>query len=236
MGKFIDLTGRRFGRLTVLARAENHKKDVMWRCLCDCGNEITTARSSLLAGRTRSCGCLARESSARIIKKVNDDGATNHNWKHGLSRTRLYRVWTDIKSRCINSSVPEFKWYGGRGIKICDEWKDSFSKFKDWAVSNGYADNLTIDRIDNDGNYCPENCRWATMKEQCRNRSSNRVFEGKTFIEWEEQLGVKPGTIAGRIHKGWSIQQAVSTPKCEHRGKRYRFTTPQSKPSNEGVK
>lgn len=154
----VDMTGQRFGRLTVLCRSESVKKRTMWKCICDCGTEIVAEAHNLKTGHTCSCGCLQRERT----------GTANRT--HGKRQTRLYRIWNCMKNRCYYPGYHAYKHYGGRGITVCDEWRDNFQAFHDWAMSNGYADGLTIDRKDNDQGYSPENCRWATMKEQNQNK------------------------------------------------------------------
>lgn len=197
----IDLTGRHFGKLEVLKRAENGKNGaIRWLCLCDCGNKTIVQGSNLKNGRTSSCGCNMYS------------GVT----KHGHYGERIYNVWDKMRNRCNNMNYDAYESYGGRGIKVCDEWND-FETFYNWSMTHGYSDNLTLDRVDNDDGYSPENCRWATRKEQARNRRSSRWFTygGKTLtmIEWSEVTGIPYHTLSDRINEyGWDIERALTTP------------------------
>lgn len=213
MGKFIDLTGQKFGRLTVKERAENSKQNrARWKCICDCGREVIVEGQHLRSGVTKSCGCYQRECAAKA------------NIKHGGSQTRLYTIWENIKKRCYNKNTEHYSDYGGRGISMCESWKNSFESFKDWALENGYSGNLTIDRIDFNGNYEPSNCRWVTIKEQANNKRNNILLthngETKTIAQWAEEVGLKRRTIRARIDQyGWTIEEALFTPVGQPRNK-----------------
>lgn len=171
-----DLTGVRFGRLTVIKYyGLSTKKQIYWLCKCDCGNDVYVRTTALTHGIKKSCGCLQLESG-------------HSNYKYGCKTNRLYTIWRGMKARCLNINDKCYHLYGGRGISICKEWMNDFASFQSWSLNNGYADNLSIDRIDSNGNYEPNNCRWATSSEQNSNKSNNHYLtidgETKTLGEW----------------------------------------------------
>lgn len=198
---FIDLTGQRFGRLLVIEQVPGYTKDTRWVCRCDCGKIVEVRRQSLRKGNTTSCGCYHREIAGGNFKT------------HGLSHTKLHHIWEGMKHRCNYESDVGYYKYGARGIRVCDEWLNDFKAFYDWAIQNGYEDGLTIDRINNEEGYCPENCRWATLIEQANNtRSNHRIVcrgEEHTLTEWSRISGIKPATIRNRLRSGWSEEEAI---------------------------
>lgn len=202
MGTYKDLTGQTFGRLTVLERIDKNGR-AYYVCRCSCGNLCEVFHSNLMQGFSKSCGCLQRELAA-----------DNHR-THGMTGTRIHGVWRAMKDRCTRKSCKAYKNYGGRGITICDEWlgEDGFQHFYDWSMSHGYRDDLTIDRIDNNGNYCPENCRWATYKEQGNNTRKNHfiTYDGltMTIAQWERHLNLNKGTISNRLRRGWTEEECI---------------------------
>lgn len=174
----------------------------MYRCKCDCGNEKDILAVHLRSGHTQSCGCFRAETAAKT------------RFIHGDTNERIYIIWKNMKARCLNKNHDDYPLYGGRGISICDEWKDNYINFKTWAINNHYSDNLSLDRIDVNGNYCPENCRWITQKGQCNNTRQNVILEYQgelhTMKEWSEILGINYGTLYSRIRRGWNTERALT--------------------------
>ncbi len=202
MGKVSNLESRLFGRWVVLEKAGAKNRNLYYLCKCVCGMEKRVSGQSLLSGDTRSCGCLHSE----IVKKIFTT--------HGAADTKEYIVWEGMRARCRNRNKQDFKNYGGRGIKVCDRWLNSFENFiEDMGLC---PDGLTIERMDNDGNYSPKNCRWGTRKEQALNRRSNNVlvYRGisKTVSEWAEMLNVERSAIVHRLERGWSIEDTLEKP------------------------
>lgn len=180
MPGFIDLTGQRFGRLTVIERANTGKPRGWWKCLCDCGNETIVQSDSLRRGSTKSCGCYGKERAL--------EAATKHGHGGRKNRSRLYRTWSGMIQRTTNPKDKYYYNYGGRGIGVCPEWRESFPEFQKWAEDTGYKDDLYIDRIDNEKGYSPDNCRWVTRFQQQNNLRCNvryRFLDGKSFTQSE---------------------------------------------------
>jgi hypothetical protein len=197
-----DIVGQKFGRWTVLKEMAQTKKHGSRRflCECECGGRKVVNWQPIVNGGSRSCGCLAKElKAARRIT-------------HGKSKTRLYGIWSAMKARCSVKNHQSYGNYGGRGISVCDEWFHDFLPFHDWAIFNGYNDKLTIERINNNGDYCPENCRWATRREQLRNKRTSRniTYRGETLLleDWARKLGIKANTLIYRL-KNFDMDKAM---------------------------
>lgn len=268
--RVIDLTGHKYGRWTVIENAGYKNKEIVWKCICECGNVGYIASHSLRTGNSKSCGCLAKElTSIRnkenpIKKPIIDlkgkrfgnlivvemeehivgkhvtwkckcdcgnkiivDGSylrngqkthcgCNKPFSYRLTHPRLYRIWQNMRERCGNPKNNRYYDYGGRGIKVCTEWQDSFETFCKWALENGYGDELSIDRIDVNGNYEPSNCRWITMFDQMGNTRKNVyiTYKGETkhLSEWCRILNFKQATIDYRLKNGYSVEEAFETP------------------------
>lgn len=198
--------GHKFGRLTPI-RKDGHNKygDALWECVCDCGKHSSVRTTDLLRGRTTSCGCYARDVCIRR--------STKHNGSHRGNQEKLYRIWNDMKRRCSKKNRADYERYGGRGISVCDDWESSYEIFRDWALSNGYSDGLSIDRIDNDKGYSPDNCRWVTLARQANNKRNNRIVdvngEKMTLADACRLLKLNYTTVHSRLSRGWTESQSL---------------------------
>jgi hypothetical protein len=200
MGRFRDLTGERFGRLLVEGTSGYNKHhQLYWKCECECGNYKEVLGSLLRNGMTQSCGCLQKEAAAKI------------NYKHGMAKTPIFNIWWSMMQRCYDKNSQAYNRYGGRGINVCDQWQQ-FEGF--YAAMGDKPKDMSLDRIDNNGDYSPENVKWANAKTQANNRKSNVVLEhnGKkqTMQQWSDELGLKVGTVWARLNRGWNISQALT--------------------------
>lgn len=216
MGKRIDLTGQRFGKLIVIeyagTREMNSGVKAYWKCKCDCGKEKVVSTCNLRSGATKTCGDPSHYRGRKCPKSHTENYGT-----HRLSNHRLYNIWCAMKQRCYDKNFGKYHSHGARGIKVCDEWRGDFMAFYNWAINNGYQDDLSIDRIDNDGDYSPENCRWADAKTQSNNTRTN-VFveysgEKHTIAEWSRIKNLPYGALRRRIvDAGWPIEDALTIP------------------------
>lgn len=201
MPKFEDLAGKVYGRLTVTARAPSHGRMTYWNCTCSCGNTLQVSIVHLKRGNTSSCGCLRKELVA------------DKNRTHGATGTFEYSVWKSMKNRCYTKTHKDYASYGGRGIIVCERWKDSFENF---LADMGHAPTLihSIERDDVNGNYDPDNCRWATLVEQANNRRNTVILEwngrSQSMAEWARELGLNYYTLKQRIRNGWTAAEALS--------------------------
>lgn len=200
------MTGKKFGRLLVLSRAGRTvgRLATYW-CKCDCGTEKVISGDSLRRGSTRSCGCLMRKASGERLKAANT--------RHGMTRTKTYRIWSQMKGRCSNVNLPKYPIYGGRGITVCERWR----KFQNFLSDMGQCPvGYTIERINNDGNYEPGNCKWIPAAQQAKNRRNNRVLtlNGETMIlrEWATKIGMNEDTLGMRLLRGWPVEKAITQP------------------------
>lgn len=206
--------GEKFGRLTVMEFShKEHKKyensrrnyyKYFYKCLCECGNFVVVESKSLKSGNTKSCGC------------INHDKIVSRNTKHNLSKTRLYKIFHGMKRRCYNEKCRSYKDYGAKGIKICDEWKNNFIAFYDWAINNGYSENLTIERKDIHQDYCPLNCCWIPKAQQQKNTSRNVLYEykgqKKLLGELAKENNLPFTCVRKRLERGWSLERTLTTP------------------------
>ncbi|GGB41440.1 hypothetical protein GCM10011409_18710 [Lentibacillus populi] len=193
--------GERFGKLTVLREVDRKHGRQHYLCKCDCGNEKVVMKGNLFGGQVRSCGCLKKDNHQNIT--------------HGQKGTRLYRIWSGMKTRCLNKKDKAFPKYGGRGIRICEQWIE-FNGFYEWAKSSGYKDDLTLERKDVNGDYNSSNCKWIPLSDQAKNRTNTPYLtyarEIKTLKEWSEETGIEYSTLHARLKRGWSEERTLSTP------------------------
>lgn len=210
MREMVDLSGKTFGLWTVIEQSQSkmygNRVCRRWLCKCVCGTVRQVDEKSLKSGGSTACGC-TRAASLR-------DGAIKNNRTHGMTDTRIYRIYKHMMNRCYRESDIRYEHYGARGITVCDEWK-SFDAFLDWAIASGYKDDLSIDRKDVNGNYCPNNCRWATVEEQANNKTNNRLFTyngvTKNISQWAKEYDIPYKKLWKRLHSGWDIERALTT-------------------------
>jgi hypothetical protein len=222
INKKSNLEGQKFNRLLVLRKVDVGKSMTYYECLCDCGNLHIANGAAVKKGNIKSCGCLQREIASKNSKT------------HGFSKTRLYRVWRGMITRCENPNSDYYYSYGGRGIKVCPEWRHDFLSFRKWSLSNGYDENAkfsecTLDRIDNDGDYEPSNCRWVSMKEQSKNRRVTVFVEiesvYKPLVDLSEEFGVNYGTLRSRIARGVKTKEELLAPPKDIRHTTSKYIT-----------
>ena len=199
MGKpIVDRIGDRYGMLEVIGRAENYRGNAQWVCKCQCGNTKIYIGQDLAKGKVRSCGC----------------NNPCYHTEHGMSQTLTYRVWISMRQRCNNPKAQSYEDYGGRGIKVCTRWNESFSNFLEDMGPK--PENRSLDRMNNSGNYEKDNCRWATMKEQLNNTRFNRIVEiggrKQTLARWTDEMKISRSTVQDRLKRGWDIERAIITP------------------------
>lgn len=210
MSRLIDLTGRRFGKLVVLERSGSRSNNACWLCQCDCGNRKVVCGVELRRGEAKSCGCLQKETVRAVM--------TTHGHNKNKKRERLYGVWSGMLTRTRNPKSDNYKYYGGRGISVCEQWRD-YEVFREWALRTGYDEaakhgDCTLDRIDCNGDYCPENCRWVSHKEQVNNQRSNKMItyngESHNLRQWADILNINYSTFKKYIHKQMSMDEIIN--------------------------
>lgn len=222
MGKRRNVpNGTRFGRVVIIEEIEPKNKNRQFLCICDCGNECNKSIKTLFKQGISSCGCYQTEynNSAKTERRTE-----NHPYLH----TRLYSIWLGMKKRCFNKNSRAYKWYGSKGIIVCDSWKNRFINFYEWSIKNGYSDDLTIDRIDSNGNYEPSNCRWIPWSDQNNNKTTSKIlrYQGENIsaIDLSRKYNICYTTLIGRLKRGWSVKSAIET-KVDKRFKNSSYAT-----------
>lgn len=210
MNKLSLKSGDRFERWLVLEEAGKDKHgNILWKCKCDCGTIRNVTASALSKGASKSCGCLQKETASILFRE------------HGFSRSKFSATYSNMIQRCFNPNHPKYNTYGLRGITVCKEWREHPVSFYNWASSSNYEEGLSLDRIDNDGNYEPSNCHWVTIKAQQNNMRSNHYItykgETKSISQWAVTLGLHPTTLTHRLKNGWTEEETVSIPKGKQR-------------------
>ena len=210
--RHVDMLGKKFNKLTEIDKAENiiekngHKSSA-WKCLCECGQEVIVRGNSLRTNKTKSCGCLNRTKPSNNIT-------------HHLSNSKIYTKYKGMKQRCLNKNSKSYKYYGGKGFSICDEWlgKDGFMNFYNWAMANGYSDELSLEREDVAKNYGPDNCKWIPQKFQAHNKTNSYVVDGIYVAKEARKIGVvNPHIARERCKLGWDVKSAITVPKGGNR-------------------
>lgn len=204
-----EMAGNNFGRLTVLSYSHNSRdRKAMWNCICNCGKRVIASGKAMRTHKTNSCGCYMRD-RAREANTTHGETIGRHN-----NKRKLYNVWCAIKSRTSNPMTAHYANYGGRGIRMCDEWFNFYATFRQWAESHGYTEGLTIERIDVNGNYEPSNCKWITQKEQSRNKTNSIIYNGEIASEASVRLGGSKTLVASRLRfYNWTIERAFTQPR-----------------------
>lgn len=203
--------GKNYNKLTIISYAYTKNNETYWKCQCSCGKEIILPYGKLTSGQIKSCGCAYKDN----LQKIKNGEIKPPNFKHGDSNSRLYNIYQGMKDRCYNKNGKDYKDYGARGIKICEEWFDSYTSFKEWCLSNGYQDNLTIDRINVNADYCPENCRWANITQQNNNKRTNILIEYRgqklSLKQLSKLVGINYQTLYNRYKRGWPLERMIQS-------------------------
>lgn len=241
MGKIIDLTGRRFGRLVALEFVGRKNGRTLWKCICDCGKESITAYSNLMSGNTKSCGCLEKANLEYFQRHSYRRKSAGIDFSENLDKHPLYGLWSSMLTRCYNKNSAHYNSYGGRGIKVCDRWQPGNLGFEHFVNDMGARPSkmYTLDRINNDGDYCPENCRWATITQQANNKQKSVIiyYAGKRVYLKKlcQILGLNYSRVAHQIQKGFDINTIISNNGADFRRKGFKGNTEKYKNFNKNI-